>query len=41
MTDTGSTPARTPLSMQVRALRKGTDVREGVKDNMLLASLAS
>jgi hypothetical protein len=37
MTDTGSTPALTPLSMQVRALRKGTDVREGVKDNMLLA----
>ena len=37
--DAGGTdaPALTPLSRQVRALRKGTDASEGVKSNMLVA----
>ena len=31
------TPSLTPLSRQVRALRKGTDASEGIKGNMLVA----
>ena len=27
----------TPLSMQVREMRKGSDAHKGIKDNMLLA----